>query len=56
MVISRIQEPIDTMAFDLNRSYPNELTRVGAYELIVDAGARPPIVSRTWGRSFQLVN
>ena len=44
------------MALDLSLSYPNELTSVGAYDDMVDAGARPPIVSKTCGRSLQFVN
>lgn len=39
--------PMATSAFDRSLSYPKEFTRVGAYDHIVDDGARPAIVKMT---------
>lgn len=47
--------PIDTSAFDFNRSNPNDRTSVGAYDDMVLDGARPAMVKMTWGMSLQLV-
>lgn len=53
---SSIHDPMETIAFAFSLPYPIELTRLGAYAPIVDDGARPEIVSRTWGINRQLVN
>jgi hypothetical protein len=55
-VTIRIQDPIDIMAFDLSRSKPNDVTRVGAYEPIVWAGANAKSVKKMWGSRRQLEN
>lgn len=41
--------PTDTRALDFSRGYPNELISIGAYDHIVDDGARPAIVRMTCG-------
>ena len=56
LVTIKIHPPIDSMAFDLSRSKPNDTTNNGEYEPMVWAGAIPRTVMQTWGSNRQFVS